>query len=77
MPKYHGFVKGEAFCFRYPYFYFRHGESTSIVSQQTYAASQLSKDLNNIPLLLQNLAKYRYETYSLVKGKVYYPLSNQ
>ena len=70
-------LKGAILCFRNPYFYFRHGESTSIVSQQTYAASQLSKDLNNIPLLLQNLAKYRYETYSLVKGKVYYPLSNQ
>ena len=65
MPKYHGFVKGETFCFRYPYFYFRHGESTSIVSQQTYAASQLSKDLNKVPLLLQNLESNTYYTFVL------------
>ena len=43
-----GFVKGEIFCFRYPYFYFQHGESIS-------TASQLSKDSNKVPLLLQNL----------------------
>ena len=50
-----GFVKGEVFCFRYPYFYFQHGESTSTASQQSSTASQLSKDLNTVPLLLQNL----------------------
>ena len=50
-----GFVKGEVFCFRYPYFYFWHGESTSTASHQTFAASQLSKDLNKVPLHLQNL----------------------
>ena len=33
----------------------RHGESTSTASKQTYTASQLSKDLNKVPLLLQNL----------------------
>ena len=43
-----GFVKVVVFCFRYPYFYFRHGESAS-------TASQLSKNLNRVPLLLQNL----------------------
>ena len=42
------FVKGEVFCFRYPYFHFQHGKSTS-------TASQLSTDLNKVPLLLQNL----------------------
>ena len=30
-----GFVKGEVFCFRYPYFHFGHGESTSTASHQT------------------------------------------
>ena len=33
---------------RYPFFHFRHGEKTS-------RASQLSKDLNKVPLLLKNL----------------------
>ena len=49
-----GFVKGEVFCFRYPYFYFQNEESTSSASQQTSTASHLSKDLK-VPLLLQNL----------------------
>ena len=44
-----GLVKGAKLCFRYPYFYFWHGESTS-------TASQKSKDLNKVPLLLQDLA---------------------
>ena len=35
-------LKGEVFCFRYPYFYFRHGESTS-------TASQISKEINKVP----------------------------
>ena len=50
-----GFVKGEVFCFRYLLFYFRHGESTFTASQLTSSASQKSKDLNKVPLLLQYL----------------------
>ena len=42
-----GLVKGAILCFRNLYFYFRHGESTS-------TASQKSKDLNKVPLLLQD-----------------------
>ena len=38
-------------CFRNPYFYFRHGESTS-------TASQKSKDLDKVSLLLQDLDCY-------------------
>ena len=49
-----GFVKGEVFCFRYCYFYFQHGESTSTASHQTSIASQLSKDLNEVPLLTKS-----------------------
>ena len=52
-------VKGEVFCFRYPYFYFWNGESTSRASQQTYTASRLSKDLTKVTLLLQNLVVMR------------------
>ena len=43
-----GILKGEKFCLRNPYFYFWHGESTS-------TASQKSKDLNKVSLLLQDL----------------------
>ena len=50
-----GIVKGAILCFRNPYFYFRYGESTSTASQLTSTASQKSQDLNNVPLLLQNL----------------------
>ena len=50
-----GFVKGEKFCLRYPYLYFQHGESTSTASQQSSSASQKSKEINKVPLLLQNL----------------------
>ena len=42
--------------FRNPYFYFRHAESTSTASQLISPASQKSKDLNKVPLLLQDLA---------------------
>ena len=49
------FVKGEVFCFTYPYFFLQNGESTSTASQQTSTASQLSKDINKVPLLSQNL----------------------
>ena len=52
-----GLVKGAKLCFRYPYFYFRHGESNS-------TASQKSKDLNNVSLLLQDLGMLQ----ALVKG---------
>ena len=50
-----GLVKGAILCFRNPYFYFRHGESTSTASQLTSLASQKSKDLNKVSLLLQDL----------------------
>ena len=52
-----GFVKGEKFCFGYLDFYFRHddGESTSTANQLTSPASQKSKDLNKVLLLLQDL----------------------
>ena len=50
-----GLVKGEILCFINPYFYFRHEESTSTTSQLTSPASQKSKDLNKVPLLLQDL----------------------
>ena len=51
-----GLVKGAILCLRNPYFYFRHGESTSTASQLTSPASQKSKDLNKVSLLLQDLA---------------------
>ena len=50
-----GIVKGAILCFRNLYFYFQHGESTSTASQLTSPASQKSKDLNKVPLLLQDL----------------------
>ena len=52
-----GLVKGAILCFRNLYFYFRHGERTSTASQLTSPASQKSKDLNKVPLLLQDLGK--------------------
>ena len=52
-----GLVKGAILCFRNPYFYFRHGESTCTASQLTSPASQKSKDLNKVSLLLQDLGK--------------------
>ena len=51
-----GLVKGVILCFRNLYFYFRHGDSTSTTSQLTSPASQKSKDLNKVPLLLQDLS---------------------
>ena len=48
-------VKGVILCLGNPYFYFRHGESTSTASQLTSPASQISKDLNKVSLLLQDL----------------------
>ena len=79
-----GLVKGAKLCFRYSYFYFQHGESTSIASQQTSSASQLSKDLNKVPLLLQNLALYSflalycsyYKTVLTKSLKFHYPTYN-
>ena len=50
-----GFVEGGVFCFRYLVFYFQHGESTSTANQLTSPASQKSKDLNKVLLLLQDL----------------------
>ena len=50
-----GLVEGAILCFRNLYFYFRHGESTSTASQLTSPASQKSKDLNKVLLLLQDL----------------------
>ena len=50
-----GLVKGAILCFRNLYFNFRHGESTSTASQLTFPASQKSKDLNKVLLLLQDL----------------------
>ena len=50
-----GLVKGEKFCFRNLDFYFQHGESTSTARQLTSPASQKSKDLNKVSLLLQDL----------------------
>ena len=51
-----GLVNGAILCFKNPYFYFQHGESTSTASQLTSPASQKSKDLNKVSLLLQDLA---------------------
>ena len=50
-----GFLKGEKFCFRNLDFYFRHENSTTTASQLTSPASQKSKDLNKVSLLLQDL----------------------
>ena len=48
-----GLVKGAILCFRNLYFYFWHGENTS-------TASQLSKEINKVPHLLQNLDYFNY-----------------
>ena len=50
-----GLVKGAKPCFRNPFFYFRHGESTSTASQLTSPVSQKCKELNKVSLLLQDL----------------------
>ena len=50
-----GLVKGAILCFRNPYFYFRQGDSTSTASQLTSPASQRSKVLNKVLLILQDL----------------------
>ena len=46
-------VKGVILCFRNLYFCFWHGENTS-------TASQLSKEINKVPHLLQNLDYFNY-----------------
>ena len=51
-----GLVKGAILCIRNLYFYFRYRESISTASQLTSPASQKSKDLNKVPLLLKDLA---------------------
>ena len=61
MPCEQGLVKGAVLCFRNPYFYFRHGESTSTASQLTSPAIQKSKDLNKVSLLLQDLVSRTYK----------------
>jgi len=43
-----GLVKGAILCFRNPYLYFWHGESTSTASQLTSPVRQKSKDLNKV-----------------------------
>ena len=58
-PLIQGLVKGAILCFRNLDFYFRHGESTS-------TASQKSKNLNKVPLLLQDLALIPLSHSSLV-----------
>ena len=63
-----GLVKGAKLCFRYPYFNSRHGESTSTASQLTSPASQKSKDLNKLPLLLQDLVLNTISIPSLVNN---------
>ena len=50
-----GLAEVEKFCLRNLDFYFRHGKSTSTASQLTSPASQKSKDLNKVPLHLQDL----------------------
>ena len=50
-----GLVKGAILCFRNPYLFFRHGESTYTASQLTSPASQKNKDLNKVSLFLQDL----------------------
>ena len=56
-----GLIKGENFFFRNPYFYCQHGENTYTASQLTSPATQKSKDLNKVSLLLQDLG-YDAET---------------
>ena len=53
-----GLVKGEKFVSEI--LTFRHGESTSTASQLTSPASQKSKDLNTVSLLLQDLGINNY-----------------
>ena len=60
-----GLVKGAKLCLRNLYFYFQHGESTSTASQLTSPASQKSKDLNKVLLLLQDLTIIRLKITSL------------
>ena len=55
-----GLVKGAILCFRNLSFYFRHGERASTASQLTSPASQKSKDLNKVSLLLQDLGQSSY-----------------
>ena len=73
-----GLVKGAILCFRNPYFYFWHGESTSTASQLTSPASQKSKDLNKVLLLLQDLAchlcKPLYDTKQFLGFPIFPPV---
>ena len=62
-----GLVKGAILCFRNPYFYFWHGESTSTASQLTSPASQKSKDLTRP--CLEASKKYQPSNLKMPIGK--------
>ena len=64
-----GLIKGAILCCRNPYFYFQYGESTSTASQLTSPASQKSKDLNKVLLLLQDLAHTPNQSRDAVTSK--------
>ena len=58
-------VKGAILCFRNPYFYFRHEESTSTTSQLTSPSSQKSKDLNKESLPIHTPGYYELKIQSI------------
>ena len=58
-------LKRSTTLFQKSLFYFRHGESTSTASQLTSLASQKSKGLNYVPLLLQDLDYISRTTHSV------------
>ena len=72
-----GYVKGAILFIRNLYFYFRHGESTSTASQLTFPASQKSKDLNKVPLLLQDLDWHIVEGASSLLFNIWYWLGRK
>ena len=55
--------------FQKPYFYFLHGEITSTASQLTSPASQKSKDLNKVLLILQDLG-FRRDPYRFLEKQI-------
>ena len=61
VPTAQGLIKGAILCFRNLYFYFWLGESTSTAIPLTSPASQISKDLNKVLLLLQDLEVSKFE----------------
>ena len=56
--------------------YFRHGESTPTASQLTSPASQKSKDLNKVPLLLQDLVLKNRARWDDCMGCFFFPLAD-